>query len=94
MKHDRQMIARDDALKQIRLTIRRMGALYQCFNKTLVDELGEQKGGELIEKAVGAYEDLIGGTSKCNLKSGRLLASTHIAGRNRADFGGRSDPQS
>jgi hypothetical protein len=93
MKNDRQVIGRADALKQIRLTIQRMGILYQCFNRTLVDEFGEKRGGELIEKAVGAYEDLIGETLKDKLNSTRLLQSRCISGCLRTDFGGRSDPR-
>lgn len=44
-----------DALQQILITAERMAMLYYHFASTLVTDLGEEKGKELIRKAIAAY---------------------------------------
>ena len=58
MKED--MIARDEALRQIRLGLRRAALLYHFFAQTLTDELGESRGRDLIRKTIDAYGEHIG----------------------------------
>ena len=50
-----EMIPKEDVLRQIGLALRRTALLYHHFAKTLVDELGEERGMALIGKAVEAY---------------------------------------
>lgn len=46
--------------EQVRLMARRTALLHFYFSKTLIDELGEQKGVQLIRKAVLAYGEHCG----------------------------------
>jgi len=55
-----EMMAKEDVLRQIGLVLRRTALLYHHFAKTLVDELGEERGMALMGKAVEAYGSQIG----------------------------------
>ena len=55
-----EKISKEEALRQIRLALRRGALLYHYFAKTLVEELGEERGTELIRKAIDAYGAHIG----------------------------------
>lgn len=57
---EKEMISRKEALRQINQGVRRAALIYHFFAKTLVEELGEQKGTELIRKAINAYGSHIG----------------------------------
>ena len=60
MKKKEEVISKEEALKQIRLGLRRTALLYHHFARTLVEELGEERGRALIRKAVDAYGAHIG----------------------------------
>lgn len=60
MNENDEMISKKEALRQIKLGVRRAALIYHYFAKTLVDELGEDKGTELIKKAINAYGTHIG----------------------------------
>jgi predicted ArsR family transcriptional regulator len=64
MSDQEELISKTEAMKQIRLSIRRTALLYHYFAKTLTDTFGEKKGNELIEKAVEAYGGHIGRAAK------------------------------
>jgi len=49
-----------EAKQAVELTARRLGLLHLSFARTLVDELGEKKGKELIMKAIKDYGKRIG----------------------------------
>ncbi len=46
------MISRREAVEEVRKACRQFAMLYFHFSKTLIDELGEKKGLELIQKAI------------------------------------------
>ncbi|NIM98563.1 MAG: hypothetical protein GTO24_10925, partial [candidate division Zixibacteria bacterium] len=52
MKEKAKTIPVEEALNQIHLALRRTALLYHFFAKTLVDELGEERGKRLIQKAI------------------------------------------
>jgi predicted ArsR family transcriptional regulator len=54
------MLSREEALRQIRLGIRRVALLYHAFAQTLIDQLGRERGFEVIRKAIDAYGSHIG----------------------------------
>ena len=54
------MISKEEALRQIQLGLRRGALLYHFFAKTLIDELGEERGNALIRRAIDAYGTYIG----------------------------------
>ncbi len=60
MKNQEDMIPKDEALHQINLALRRTAMLYHAFGKTLVEELGEERGIELIQKSIKAYGTDVG----------------------------------
>lgn len=60
MKKEEEMITKEEALRQIRLSLQRAALLYHYFAETLVNDLGEERGKELIRKAVDAYGAHIG----------------------------------
>lgn len=55
-----EMLTKDDAVQQIRLALRRAALIYHYFAKTLVEELGDEQGRELIKKAIESYGSHVG----------------------------------
>lgn len=64
MENDKGMISKGEALRQIRMALRRLALLHYYFAKTLLNELGEKQGIELIRKAVDAYGAHVGRDAK------------------------------
>ncbi|MBW2308679.1 MAG: L-2-amino-thiazoline-4-carboxylic acid hydrolase [Deltaproteobacteria bacterium] len=60
MDKNEQCISIDEAKQLIEMTSRRIALLHLSFARTLVDELGEEKGKELILKAIKDYGNKIG----------------------------------
>lgn len=50
-----ETISLEEAKRQVELTSQRIGLLHLSFAKTIVDELGEEKGKKLILKAIKDY---------------------------------------
>ena len=50
----------EEARKQILISVERLAMLYSHFAETLVSELGEERGKELIRKAIAAYGTEVG----------------------------------
>jgi len=57
---DNDIIQKKEALRQVRLALHRTALLYHYFAETLVAELGEKRGTDLIRKAIGSYGARIG----------------------------------
>jgi hypothetical protein len=64
MKMAEEMISREQALEDISMMIRRTALIHYCYASTLIDELGEDKGKELIHKAIRAYGEKVGNKVK------------------------------
>jgi nitroreductase len=63
-----------ESLRQIRLALRRAALIYHYFSDTLIKEFGEERGRELIRKAVDAYGERIGEEARQKaLKRGKKL---------------------
>jgi hypothetical protein len=60
MENDKEMIEKEEALRQINLALRRTTMLYHAFGATLIKELGRARGIELIKKAIEAYGTDVG----------------------------------
>ena len=74
MSAQEEFISKKEAMRQIRLSIRRTALLYHYFAKTLTETFGEKKGNKLIEKAIEAYGSHIGQVAKRKaLEKGRTL---------------------
>jgi len=59
-KTAKETIPLEEAKQAVGMTARRLGLLHLSFARTLVDELGEKKGEELIMKAIKDYGQRIG----------------------------------
>ena len=72
-----ETVSREDAEEQVRKVCVRLGLLHLAFARTLVDELGEKKGKELILKAIKDYGIRIGerGKNKVIANGGRPAAT-------------------
>ena len=57
----------DEAKEQVKKVCKRLGLLHIAFAKTLVEELGEKKGRQLILKAIKEYGTRIGEEMKANV---------------------------
>ncbi len=60
MVNKEDMITESETLRLLQLALGRVALIYHYFCETLTDELGEQRGQDLIRKAVDAYGDHIG----------------------------------
>lgn len=60
MANNKKTVPLEEAREQVRKVSARLGLLHIAFAKTLVDELGEKKGKELILKAIKDYGVRIG----------------------------------
>ena len=58
------MISVEEAAAQIKLGLRRAVLIYHYFAKTLIEELGKEKGTELIKKAIEAYGSHVGSEAR------------------------------
>ncbi len=69
MTTGKETVALEEAKEQVRKVCVRLGLLHLSFAKTLVDELGEEKGKQLILKAIKDYGVRIGEEAKSNAAS-------------------------
>jgi hypothetical protein len=67
MGDEETMVPADEARQAVVDMTRRVGLLHICFARTLVDELGEEKGRELIEKAIWEYGTRIGHSTRARV---------------------------
>lgn len=59
-----ETISKEQALEDISLMIRRTALIHYCYAKTLMEEFGEERGNELILKAIHAYGEKVGNKVK------------------------------
>jgi nitroreductase len=57
---EKEKLSRSEALTEVNKALRRAALIYHHFAETLVQELGQKKGMELIHKAVEAYGKQVG----------------------------------
>jgi predicted ArsR family transcriptional regulator len=69
MENAEEMISKGEALNQIQRALRRTALLYHFFAKTMIDELGDERGTQLIRKAIDAYGTHIGRQAKRRAES-------------------------
>ncbi|MFC1955289.1 L-2-amino-thiazoline-4-carboxylic acid hydrolase [Chloroflexota bacterium] len=60
MATEEKMVPLEEAKEQVRRVCARLALLHFCFTKTLVEELGEQKGKHLALKAIKDYGIRVG----------------------------------
>ena len=60
MDDEKEVVSAHEARKAVQDMSRRVALLHMCYARTLADELGEQRAGDLIEKAIGEYGTKIG----------------------------------
>ena len=67
MARKEETVALEEAKEQVRKVCRRLAFLHLSFAKTLVEELGEEKGKELVLKAIKDYGTRIGEEAKASV---------------------------
>jgi len=74
--HEKEdMVPLEEAKDQVRKVCVRLALLHYAFTKTLVDELGEEKGKQLSMNAIKLYSGIIGGEVRKRVKAQGLLDS-------------------
>lgn len=66
---DADMVTREEAARAVEQMTRRVALLYVAFARLLVDELGEERGRELIRRAVWDYGKRIGEATRLAVES-------------------------
>ena len=56
----KEMISKEEAFSQLKSMITRTALIHYAFTKTLLDELGKEKGKELTRKAIRLYGEMVG----------------------------------
>jgi hypothetical protein len=67
MNNKKETVALEEAKEQVRRVCTRLGLLHLSFAKTLVEELGEKKGKQLVLKAIKDYGTRIGKQVKASV---------------------------
>jgi len=60
MTDSEEVVPLKDAIEQVKTAVTRIALIYLGFSKTIVEELGEKKGKELIIKSMIEYGKLVG----------------------------------
>ena len=55
-----ETISKEQAVRDVLSFVKRAAMLHYSFSKTLIEEFGEEKGKQLIQKAVETYRTLVG----------------------------------
>ena len=74
MSSEKEMIPLEDAIHETEMASRRIGLLHLAFAKTLVAELGDTAGREMVLKAIEYYGKLIGEKTKSEVENQGLEA--------------------
>jgi len=69
MDDEKIVVPLDEARRAVEDISRRVGLLHMCYARTLVDELGEEKGRELTERAIWAYGTKVGERTRQSVKA-------------------------
>jgi len=64
MPEKKEMISKEEARQQVLSIINRLALLHYCFTKTLMKELGEEEGKEIICQAIRLYGAEVGKASR------------------------------
>lgn len=56
----KEMISKDEAFSQLKSMITRTALIHYAFTRTIIDELGKEKGKELAKKAIRLYGEMVG----------------------------------
>ncbi len=56
----KEMIPKEEAVSQLRSMFTRTALIHYAFAKTIIDELGKEKGKELTQKAIRLYGEMVG----------------------------------
>ena len=62
----KEMIPKDEAFSQLKSMITRTALIHYAFTKTIIDELGKEKGGKLAKKAIRLYGEMVGKKAREN----------------------------
>jgi hypothetical protein len=60
MKMKNEVISKEQATREVLSMIRRAALIHYCYAKTLIEEMGEERGKDLISKAIRSYGQNVG----------------------------------
>jgi hypothetical protein len=64
MTENKEMISKEEAREQLKSMITRTALIHYAFTKTIMEELGKEKGKALAKKAVMLYGEIVGKRAK------------------------------
>ncbi len=64
MTENQEMISKQEAKEQLKSMIGRTALIHYAFVKTMMEELGKEKGKALAQKAIMAYGEMVGKRAK------------------------------
>lgn len=83
MTDEKQMITAEQCTFEVRLMARRIALLHHYFSETIIEELGEEKGKELIKKAIWDYGQHCGNAVREGVEAMGLPATDENKGKVR-----------
>ncbi len=69
MAKKQEMVTLEEAREQVRKVCRRLGLLHLAYAKTIIDEVGEEKGTQLVLEAIKNYALIVGEEVKKKVKA-------------------------
>jgi hypothetical protein len=87
MANQEELVSLEDAKEQVKKVCARLALLHLSFSRTLVEEFGEQKGKELILKAIKHYGIMVGNKAKEKANDARLNNSPNNYKGDLPDYG-------
>jgi len=64
MTENKEMISKEEATEQLKSMITRTALIHYAFTKTIMEELGKEKGKALAKKAIMLYGEMVGKRAK------------------------------
>jgi predicted hydrocarbon binding protein len=83
--NDREVVLLEEAKQQVRIAMTRTALLHLAFSRTLIEEFGEQRGKELVLRAIMEYGRRVGERVKRGLPD---LPKYGVIGREESDGSG------
>ena len=83
MTNEKQMITAQECTEEVKLMARRAALLHYYFSEAIIAELGEEKGKQLIKKAIWAYGEHCGRTVRQGVEAMGLPLSEENYGKVR-----------
>ena len=85
MAEDQKMISMEEAKEQLKSMITRTALIHYAFTKTIMEELGKEKGKALAKKAIMLYGKMVGKRAREIAEAKRQLNALATSGEPSAE---------